>query len=127
MKYLTLLLLLFSSSALSIASPQERTVKVHVVSQAYDIQSPWNRGSSKDGSGSGLVYKSGLVLTNAHVVRHARQVYIQPYQSSLKIEAEVLFYAPGIDLAILKPLDDSLTEFDPIEINTVIPNIAEMP
>ena len=102
----------------------ERIVKIHVVQQPYLATKPWSRSSTKDVSGTGFIYKPGHIITNAHVVKFARQVYIQPYQSSLKIEAEVAFTAPGIDLAILRPVEDELSDFAALEIDPEIPKVA---
>ncbi len=119
-----LFVLIATLAPAAIASLEERIVKIHAVQQSYSISKPWTRNSPKDISGSGFIFKSGHVLTNAHVVRYARQVYIQPYQSSLKIEAEVLFSSPQMDLAILRPLDDSFVDFDAIELDATIPTVA---
>ena len=76
-------------------------------------------------SGTGLVYESGCIITNAHVVKNARQIYVQPYQSPLKLEAKVVHYASGIDLAIIKPIDPYFNFFKPIEIDANIPLKSE--
>ncbi len=124
MKNIALSILLAVTLPSTIASLEERIVKIHTVQQSYSVTRPWTRNSAKDVSGTGFVYKAGYILTNAHVVKFARQVYIQPYQSSLKIEAEVVFTAPGIDLAIIRPLDDTFNDFDSVEIDATIPKVA---
>lgn len=83
---------------------EQRIVKISAVQQSHSLTHPWRRNSSKEVSGSGLVFKGGRILTNADVVKNARQLYIQPYQSSLKIEAEVVAIAYKMDLALVWPV-----------------------
>lgn len=125
-----LLLFLFvglvaSSSSADASSLEERIVKISAVQQSYSLTHPWRRNSSKELSGSGFVFKAGYVLTNAHVVKNARQLYIQPYQSSLKIEAEVVAIAYKMDLALIKPVEDALMDFEEMELDASIPIVTE--
>ena len=46
-----------------------------------------------------MVIAGKRILTNAHVVNHASQVFVQPGKSSEKLAAKVEAMAPGIDLA----------------------------
>ena len=78
------------------------------LSSAQIIPAPGEKASSSKSGGSGVIIDvDGLhVLTNAHVVSFASQIYVQPNQSADKFSATVVAIAPGIDLALLK-LDDS--------------------
>ncbi len=66
---------------------------------------PWSRNSPQQVKGSGVVIEGDRILTNAHVVRYASQIYVQPNQSASHIPARVDAITPSMDLAILK-LDD---------------------
>ena len=50
---------------------------------------------------------SKRILTNAHVVRYASQIYVQPNQSADLISARVEAMTPSMDLAVLKLDDES--------------------
>jgi S1-C subfamily serine protease len=58
-------------------------------------------------TGSGVVIAGKRILTNAHVVNHASQVFVQPDKSSEKLSGKVEILAPGIDLALVKLDDES--------------------
>jgi S1-C subfamily serine protease len=89
---------------------RDLVVKIHAVQQAPDLLRPWTRNSPQQVKGSGVVIDGRRILTNAHVVRYASQIYVQPNQSASHIPARVEAITAGMDLAILK-LDDE-TFFD---------------
>ena len=89
---------------------RDLVVKIHAVQQAPDLLRPWTRSSPQQVKGSGVVIDGRRILTNAHVVKYASQIYVQPNQSASHIPARVEAMTPGMDLAILK-LDDE-TFFD---------------
>lgn len=60
--------------------------------------------------GSGVVIEGRRILTNAHVVKYASQIYVQPNQSSRHIPARVEAMTPGMDLAVLRLDDESFFE-----------------
>jgi len=53
------------------------------------------------------VIQGKRILTNAHVVMNASQIYVQPNQSPEKLAARVVTIAESVDLAILSVDDDS--------------------
>lgn len=69
---------------------------------------PWTKAASQEVSGSGFVIEGRRILTNAHVVQYASQIYVQPHQSADKLSAKVIAASPDIDLAILKRASDDL-------------------
>lgn len=91
------------------AHAQDRTrdlvVKIHATHHTPDVLRPWTRNSPQQVKGSGVVIDGKRILTNAHVVRYASQIYVQPNQSADLIAAQVEAMTPGMDLAVLK-LDD---------------------
>jgi S1-C subfamily serine protease len=60
-----------------------------------------------------VVIAGKRILTNAHVVNHASQVFVQPDKSSNKLSVKVEAIAPGIDLAVLKVDDESFFDAHP--------------
>ncbi len=82
-------------------------VKILANQQLPDLFKPWTRQSPREAYASGVVIEGNHILTNAHVVAFASQIYVQPYQSTDKIAARVVAEAPGVDLALLELKDDS--------------------
>jgi S1-C subfamily serine protease len=83
-------------------------VKVFATKKLPDLSKPWAKQAPQEVYGSGVIINDSQILTNSHVVAYADQIYVQGYQSTEKISCKILFQAPGIDLAILKPDDDSI-------------------
>ncbi len=81
-------------------------VKIITTQRLPDMFKPWSKHSPRDIFATGVVIEGNRILTNAHAVAFAGQIYIQPYQSAEKIFARVIAKAPGIDLAVLE-LDDA--------------------
>lgn len=101
-------------------------VKIHTTQRSPDVFKPWSKTPSSEISGSGVVISGNRILTNAHVVTYASQVYVQPYQSAEKISAEVIGIAPGIDLALLKLEDeDFFKDHPPLPMSEVIPKTGD--
>ena len=50
----------------------------------------------------GVIIEGKRILTNAHVVHYASQVYVQADQSTERVPAKVKAIAPSIDLAIVE-------------------------
>ena len=87
---------------------------------------PWTKGSPHDVTGSGVVIAGKRILTNAHVVNHASQVFVQPDKSSEKLAAKVEAMAPGIDLAVLKLDDESFFDAHPaLPVDSKIPLLQQ--
>src|ERR671910_1662220 len=111
---LVLLMLVFVNLGASDLRAQDQirdlVVKIHAVHHTPDVLRPWSRNTPQQIKGSGVVIEGNRILTNAHVVRYASQIYVQPNQSSQHLPARLDAIAPSMDLAILK-LDDQ-TFFD---------------
>src|SRR4030095_3754962 len=91
-------------------SIRDLVVKIHAVHQTPDLLRPWTKNSPQQIKGSGVVIDGKRILTNAHVVKYASQIYVQPNQSSSYIPARVEAMTPGMDLAVLKLDDESFFE-----------------
>jgi S1-C subfamily serine protease len=100
-------LLVFAFFAVSVPSSaaqdkiRDLVVKIHAVHHTPDLLRPWTRNSPQQVKGSGVVIEGKRILTNAHVVRYASQIYVQPNQSADRVLARVEAIAPSIDLAVL--------------------------
>lgn len=116
--------ILFSSvsPAQDAADVKASVVKLTVTARNPDFFHPWNKMNPTESSGTGFVIDGNRILTNAHVVRNAAQVYIQPDRSDEKFEATVEAISYGLDLAVVKfdnaeagsdlkplPIDDAIT------------------
>jgi len=88
-------------------SIRDLVVKIHAIHHSPDLFRPWTKASPQQVKGSGVVIDGKRILTNAHVVKYASQIYVQPNQSASHIPARVEALSPGMDLAILKLDDES--------------------
>jgi len=89
---------------------RDLVVKIHAVHHTPDLLRPWTRNRPQQVKGSGVVIEGKRILTNAHVVRYASQIYVQPNQSADRIGARVEAITPSMDLAVLKLDDESFFE-----------------
>jgi len=99
-------------------------VKVLVTHRYPSLTRPWTKRAPQKSSGSGVVINGQVILTNAHVVGYASQIYIQAYQSDNKVSATVKAIAPEIDLAVLQ-LDDTefFTEHPALTLSPQLPKV----
>jgi S1-C subfamily serine protease len=96
-------------------------VKLTVTQRGPDFNRPWNKANPAEVSGTGFVIEGNRIVTNAHVVRYASQIYVQPHQSDEKFEASVIGISYGLDLALLKLSDDTAIEkIKPLSIDDQI-------
>lgn len=127
--YSSLLLLVIIFTIISFINPvhaqqeiEKSVVKIYTTQRRPDVFNPWSKMSANEISGSGVIISGNRILTNAHVVTYASQVYVQPYQSAEKISAEVIAIAPGIDLALLKLEDEEFfKDHPPLPMSEVLP------
>lgn len=101
-------------------------VKIHSTQRFPDVFRPWTLQDAQRVSGSGVIIEGRRILTNAHVVRNASQIYVQPHQSSDMLEARVAGFAPGIDLAVLELEDPTFFEGrGHVEIDGDLPHVKD--
>jgi len=81
---------------------RDSVVKIFTTYRAPDFESPWTKLSPQEISGTGFVIEGDRILTNAHVVEMASQIFVQPPHSADKIRAQVVGIAQGIDLAVIE-------------------------
>ncbi len=103
-------------------APTDSVVKIMVSVRSPDPLHPWTKQTPREASGTGVVIEGKRILTNAHVVTYASQIFIESTESGDKHVASVEAIAPGIDLAVLKLEDESF--FDKRE---PLPRSHELP
>jgi S1-C subfamily serine protease len=105
---------------------RESVVKISASMRRPEMLKPWAKESPAEISGTGVVIDGKRILTNAHVVLYASQLFVESYQSSEKLPAKVLAVSPGIDLAIITVEEDSF--FDkrtPLPRTSALPEVKE--
>ena len=105
---------------------RESVVKISATMRYPDLTHPWTKHSPQEASGTGVVIDGKRILTNAHVVLYASQLFVESYQSSDKLPAKVEAVSPGIDLAVLRLEDESF--FDkrpPLARTSTLPEVKE--
>jgi len=119
----TLLLPLLFLQVETTAFTKDAVVKISCQYQEPDFNQPWTKKPSTEGGGSGVILNSGWVVTNAHVVRYATRIYIQPHGSDERYEAEARFIAYRDDLALLKPKDSNFFNLFPsVSLDVAVPS-----
>src|ERR671922_1611613 len=73
---------------------RDLVVKIHAIHHTPDLLRPWTKNSPQQVKGSGVVIEGKRILTNAHVVKYASQIYVQPNQSASHIPARVEAITP---------------------------------
>ena len=101
---------------------RESVVKISATMRAPEILRPWTKQSPRDASGTGVVIEGKRILTNAHVVLYASQLFVESHESSDKLAATVEAVSPGMDLAVLKLEDESFFDKRP-----PLPRTHELP
>src|SRR5438067_10733628 len=77
---------------------RESVVKVSATMRYPDLVRPWTKQSPREASGTGVVIEGRRILTNAHVVLYASQLFVETSQSGDKRAATVEAVSPGMDL-----------------------------
>lgn len=81
--------------------PGDSVVRVYATIRAPNPVRPWAKQNPIETTGSGVVIDGKKILTNAHVVQYASEIYVQGRNGGDKVEAKLHIAGPGIDLAIL--------------------------
>ncbi len=118
---LSLFISLYATQALADDDIQNSVVKIFSTQRLPDVFRPWSKQAPTEVSGSGVVIAGHRILTNAHVVGFATEIYVQPYQSADKITAKVVAMSPGIDVAILQLEDEEYDTHPPLPIAAALP------
>jgi S1-C subfamily serine protease len=105
---------------------RDSVVKISATMRYPDLTHPWSKSSPREASGTGVVIDGKRILTNAHVVLYASQLFVESNQSSEKLTAHVEAVGPGIDLAVIRLDDESFFEKRvPIARTATLPEIKD--
>ena len=105
---------------------RDSVVKISATMRSPDPMHPWTKQGPREASGTGVVIEGKRILTNAHVVTHASQLFVESHQSSDKHAATVVAVSPGIDLAVLKLEDEAFFENrPPLPRNHDLPSVKD--
>ena len=91
--------------ALAAALPEESVVRIQTYSARFDYQAPWKILPPESSLGSGFIIPGQRIMTNAHVVRDARQLVVKKHHVAESFVARVEYTGDDCDLAVLK-VDD---------------------
>ena len=105
---------------------ENSVVKIFATVRYPDPYKPWTKQSPREISGSGAIIVGKRILTNAHVVLYASQIQVQANQAGDKLAATVEAVAPGIDLAVLKLVDECFFDaHPPLALAKSLPEIKD--
>ena len=88
-------------------SIRDSVVKIYSTQRGPDFVRPWTKSAPQECVASGVVIEGKRILTNAHVVQFATQIFVQANGSTEKLTARVGVIAPDIDLAVLRLEDEA--------------------
>jgi S1-C subfamily serine protease len=91
----------------------DSVVKIYATCRGPDFERPWAKGNAQEASGSGVIIDGKRILTSAHVVRYASQIFVQAKQSSERVPAKVKAVAPYMDLAVIEVQEQSFFDGRP--------------
>jgi S1-C subfamily serine protease len=95
------------------APPEDSALKVFASVRYPNPIRPWANSSPVEVAGTATVIDGKRILTNAHLVLYASDVYVQPRRGGEKTEAKVEFVAPDMDLALLSIKDEKFFQNRP--------------
>jgi S1-C subfamily serine protease len=94
-------------------STKDSVVRVFASLRLPNPVRPWAKQSPVDVMGTGIVIEGKRILTNAHIVLYAGEVFVQAREGGDRINARVVSIGPEIDLATLKLEDETFFEKRP--------------
>jgi S1-C subfamily serine protease len=104
----------------------DSVVKFEVTQRFPSFTRPWTKGSPQKTAGTGVVIEGNRILTNAHVVQYADQIFVQPNQSTEKLPGRVLAISHGMDLAVVAVDEPSFfAERKPVPLAEGIPHLRD--
>ena len=111
-------------SAFATDGVESSVVKLLVTKRQPDYFRPWTKAAPEKVSGSGVVIDGKRILTNAHVVMHASEVYVQMRRGGDQLAAKVKAIGPGIDLALVELNDpDKLKDIPALPLAKELPQL----
>jgi S1-C subfamily serine protease len=103
---------------------ESSVVKLLVTKREPDFFRPWTKSAPEKVAGSGVVIDGKRILTNAHVVMYASQVFVQMRRGGDQLAAKVKAIGPGIDLAIVELSDpEKLKDVPSLQLADELPQL----
>ena len=126
MKKLVLVLVLFSLSCFAKDSYNIKNsiVKIFTVSSDPVFKQPWT-STVAEATGSGVIIKDNLILTNAHVVTHSKFLEVLKNGDTKRYEAKIVSICHDCDLALVTVSDKSFFEGTKALKIGKLPNLEE--
>jgi S1-C subfamily serine protease len=107
------------------AGTADSVVKVFTQMRLPNPLRPWVKQNPVEVMGSGVAIERNRILTNAHLVLYADEIFVQGGQGGDRVEAKVVAIGPGIDLAVLTVEDDTFfAKRPPISRASKLPEIT---
>ncbi|MBI1832260.1 MAG: trypsin-like peptidase domain-containing protein [Planctomycetes bacterium] len=108
------------------ADPAESVVKITAFTRFPDPNRPWEKPRPKEGSGSGVYIGGNRILTNAHVVTFASEVYVQWNPTDEKTDAKLFAISVDLDLALITVADEKFfNKRKPLPMSVQIPKLKD--
>lgn len=103
---------------------QRAVVQIFATVSPPNMFRPWEITTPTKNTGSGAVIDGKRILTSAHVVHHAQEIYVQPYKSSERLSATIEWLSADCDLAVLKVENpEDLGEVKPLPLADSLPKL----
>jgi S1-C subfamily serine protease len=119
---LVVLFLLGSVNGVVAAGPEDSVVRVFASLRLPNPTRPWAKQNPVEVMGTGTIIDSKRILTNAHIVLYASEVFVQSHRGGDRVVAKVDSIGVDIDLATLVLEDETLFKKQP-----PIPRAAQRP
>jgi S1-C subfamily serine protease len=103
----------FALTSANAAGPEESVVRVFASLRLPNPTRPWAKQNPVEVMGTGAVIDGKRILTNAHIVLYASEVFVQGQKGGDRIVAKVAALGGGIDLAILTLEDETFFDKRP--------------
>ena len=108
------------------ADIRESVVKIKVTRVDPNFYEPWKRKPPRESGGTGAIIGGNRIITNAHVVGHAKSITVQGFQSDKKVSAKVIGISKEQDLAVLSVDDEEFFEGRPaLEFMDELPTVKD--
>ncbi|UDQ96529.1 serine protease [Lentisphaerota bacterium WC36G] len=103
----------------------DAVIKIFAVTSSPNFFMPWQNYPQSQGTGSGVVIKDNLILTNAHVVANQSFLMVRKQGNPKRYVAKSVAVCHTADLALLKVEDQSFyKDITPVEFG-VLPELQE--
>lgn len=108
------------------ADPADSVVKITAFTRFPDPNRPWEKPKPKEGSGSGVYIGGNRILTNAHVVNFASEIYTQWNPADEKTDAKLFAISVDLDLAVITVADEKFfNKRKPLPMSVQMPKLKD--